>query len=286
MHKIISKIQFHLKRTLRCVRNFRAYWTYGGVVKVNIIQINYGNLLAGKRILVTGGSSGIGLAIAKKCISEGAIVLITGRSEEKLKTAKLQINSPNCYTYVWDITDIQSILLHVKNVKEALDGEIDCLVNNAGVLLPKQGFLNVNEETWDKTYATNLKGSYFLTQTLCDQWIKAGKAAKVLNISSQGGFCTASYPYRMTKWDMVGLTKGLGKLLAPKGIIVNGIAPGMIATDMIHRSSENVYSDLQVNKRLGLPEEISELAFFLLSNASNNIIGQTIICDGGYTLNP
>lgn len=285
MRKIILKIKFLTNRFSRCVRNFKSYWAYGGVVKVNITQVNYGNLMAGKRILITGGSSGIGFAIAQKCISEGAIVAITGRSEEKLKVAKSQIDSPNLHTYTWDVTDVESVLVHVKNVKEVVGGEVDCLVNNAGVLLPKQDFFNVSEETWDQTYATNLKGSYFLTRTFCDQWIQAGHLAKVLNISSQGGFCAASYPYRMTKWDMVGLTKGLGKLLAPKGIIVNGIAPGMIATDMINRSSENVYSELQVNNRLGLPEEISELAFFLLSSASNNIIGQTIICDGGYTLN-
>ena len=89
----------------------------------------------------------------------------------------------------------------------------------------------------------------------------------------------------MTKWDVAGLTAGLGKLLSPHGIIVNGIAPGRIATEMLNRGKENNFYDVyQPVKRIGLPEEIAELAIFLMSDAANYIVGQTIVCDGGYTL--
>jgi 3-oxoacyl-[acyl-carrier protein] reductase len=266
------------------MKHLPEFWRTGGVTKVAITKLEYTNSLHGKKALVTGGSSGIGLAIAKKLITCGAEVVITGRNSEKLKAAKNEISSQKIHAYVWDISETTKISEHVENIISLLNGNFDILVNNAGVLINGQDFLTVSEEVWDQTYATNLKGAYFLSQYVANSWIKNTKSGKILNISSQGGFCTASYPYRMTKWDMVGLTKGLGKLLAPRNIIVNGIAPGMIATDMISRNSDNIYSDLQPNKRLGLPEEIGELAYFLLSPACTNIIGQTIICDGGYTL--
>jgi 3-oxoacyl-[acyl-carrier protein] reductase len=111
------------------------------------------------------------------------------------------------------------------------------------------------------------------------------RRGKVINISSTGGFLGASYPYRMTKWDLVGFTAGIAEILAPYGILVNGIAPGRTATKMLDKqSTDNLYDSYQPLKRFALPLEIAELAIFLLSDASNYIIGQTIIVDGGYTL--
>ncbi len=283
--KIFNKTELYIRRTIRTIKYLPAFWKTGGVTKVIITKIDCKNSLSGKKVLVTGGSSGIGLAIAEKLISCGAEVVITGRKAHKLEQAKHKISSEKLHTLVWDISDISKIPDHMKKITSLVDGHLDILVNNAGILIKGQDFFTLNESVWNKTYATNIKGAYFLSQHVSNEWIKNKKSGKILNISSQGGFCAASYPYRMTKWDMVGLTKGLGKLLAPHNILVNGIAPGMIATEMISRSSENIYSDLQVNKRLGLPEEIAELAYFLLSPACTNIIGQTIICDGGFTLN-
>jgi len=91
----------------------------------------------------------------------------------------------------------------------------------------------------------------------------------------------------MTKWDIAGLTQGLGIKLAPYGIIVNGIAPGITATNMLPgylNRKENVYCSQNPIKRFSFPEEIAELAIFLISDAGNFIVGQTIICDGGYSL--
>lgn len=280
----MASLKNNIKRLVRCLRNFKEFWKRGGVTVASIKSIEYGDCLKGLRALVTGGSSGIGFAIAKKLADSGAIVVATGRNMEKLNAAKANAASDRFHTYQWDITDISAIDEHLKKVRSLVGGDIDVLVNNAGVLLSGQTFFNVDEDIWDKTYSTNLKGAYFLSQKVAKHWIDHKRGGKILNISSQGGFCAASYPYRMTKWDMVGMTKGLGKLLAPHGIIVNGIAPGMIATDMIGRSSDNIFSELQANRRLGLSEEIAELAHFMLSPACMNIIGQTIICDGGYTL--
>ena len=114
-----------------------------------------------------------------------------------------------------------------------------------------------------------------------------GKQHKIINISSQGGFVGATYPYRMSKWDIVGLTRGLGLSLIDKNIIVNSIAPGVVRTEMqehYFRQGDNVYSDENPIKRFAYPEEIAQLAIFMMSDLSNFIVGQTIVCDGGYTL--
>lgn len=265
------------------MKAIKKYIRDGGYCQVKISQINYGELLMGKRILITGGSSGIGLCIAKKCLSEGASVLITGRNEDKLGEVHKQVNSPYLKYLVWDIGNINIIDDRIAETKKLLGGDIDVLVNNAGILSPVM-FPNVTEKIWDKVYSINSKGLFFLTQFLCDSWMKNRKnLKKVINISSAGGFVGATYPYRMTKWDIVGLTQGLGRMLAPHGIIVNGIAPGRIATTMqtCIDPHDNIYDAQSFIQRYGLPEEVAELAIYLMSDASNFIVGQTIICDGG-----
>lgn len=285
---MITRIRSLIKRILLIIKSIRKILRHGGYSTYNIASINFGEVLKGKRILITGGSAGIGLSIAKKCLQEGATVVITGRTESKLQQAMREMNNARLKTLVWDVSDILKIDENIVKTEILLEGEIDILVNNAGVLNGIQ-FPNVSEEIWDKIYATNSKGLFFLTQSFCDQWmrIKNSQLKKVINISSQGGFVGATYPYRMTKWDIAGLTQGLGLKLAPYGIIVNGIAPGIIATNMqagCLKQKENVFYPHNPLERFGLPEEIAELAVFLMSDASNFIVGQTIVCDGGFSL--
>jgi len=260
------------------------YVRYGGAVYPNISEVHYGAILQGKSILITGGSAGIGLAIAKKCISEGAIVIITGRDEKRLKDAIESVGNPNFKSIVWDVGDIslQDRLFH--KVLELLGGSLDILVNNAGIH-DYTHFPDVAEEIWDKVYNINSKGLFFLSQVVVKHWLASKRKGKMLNISSSGGFVGAAYPYRMTKWDVAGLTAGLGLKLIPHGIIVNGIAPGLTATPMMKRGyGENLFADYPPSFRCARPEEIAELALFLMSDAANFIVGQTIICDGGYCL--
>lgn len=284
----MSKARFfkRIRQALRCaVQGYR----YGGNSIARISYPVYGDILAGKKILVTGGSSGIGLAIAKKFVECGADVLITGRNSEKLAAAVNEIGKEHCFSMSWDIFRTDEIEKRLDECESLLGGEISALVNNAGIA-PSRFWGNVDEEEWDKIYSTNLKGLFFLTQSIAKRWkgqIKSDEYRKIVNISSQGGFVGATYPYRMVKWDIRGLTEGLGKALVQDRIIVNGIAPGVVKTSMQQFSlqqGENLYTDQNPVERVILPEEVAELALFLMSDASNAIVGQTVVCDGGYTL--
>lgn len=288
LRKLISKIVYVSKKLVHATNFLVHVYHYGGYAKISVACINYGEILKGKRILITGGSSGIGLSIARKCLNEGAHVLITGRDEEKLKKVQESLNNQFLKILLWDVSIIKEIAFKLDKAKVLLGGDIDILVNNAGVV-SGSNFIDVTEQMWDAVYTVNSKGLFFLTQTLCSEWLKKGNkdCRKVINISSQGGFVGATYPYRMTKWDIAGLTQGLGLKLAPHGIIVNGIAPGITATNAVPftiKQKENAFCDFVPLKRCAKPEEIAELAGYLMSDAANFIVGQTIVCDGGYSI--
>lgn len=276
-----------LRKFYRFLHSVKTVYMNGGIVHANITYCTQSGLLTGKRILITGGSSGIGYYIAKKSLECGANVIITGRNEKKLQEAVKNLSSLKCQGIVWDHSNISIISGKLKEVIAIL-GDIDILINNAGVA-PSKFFGQVDEKEWNRIYDTNLKGSYFLIQEIVRHWVKSSYNGykKILNISSQGGFVGATYPYRMTKWDVRGLTKGLGRELIKDNIIVNGIAPGVVKTamqDFSLKQGNNLYTDQNPIKRVCLPEEIAELAAFLISDTSNFIIGQTIVCDGGYIL--
>lgn len=270
------------------VRSFIEVIRRGGYSTVNVGLIAYDELLKEKKILITGGNSGIGLCIAKKCIQLGADVVITGRSPERLSRAATEINSSRLHFLEWDVANVGIIEEKLKEVSDLVGGELDILINNAGILSRKV-FPNVEENDWDDVYSVNSKGLFFLTQALSSAWVNAPSSGtkKIINVSSQGGYVGATYPYRMTKWDVAGLTQGLGLKLAPYGILVNGIAPGIIATKMQKNyvsQGDNRFCELNPLGRIALPEEIAELTAFLLSDAANFFVGQTFVCDGGYSL--
>lgn len=265
------------------IRNFIKYMKYGGVVYVNISQINYNRILEGKRVLVTGGSSGIGYAIAKKCLEEGARVVITGRDIHKLNAASKKIGSNNLLALEWDVSDSNLAREKIEEIELVLGG-LDIVFNNAGVYTSKS-FLEIEEEDWDTVLDINAKGLFFVCQAASDYFLKKSKSGKIINIASNRGILGDCGPYGMSKWGVIGLTKGLGRDLISKGIIVNGIAPGITATNINGvKVEENAFSDEPRNKRIGLPEEIAELALFLASDAANNIVGEVIVCDGGTSL--
>ncbi len=252
--------------------------------KFNLVENKL--LLSDKVVLVTGGGSGFGYAIAKRFISLGAKVIITGRNEEKLKKAVSSIGGENIKYLIWDICDVS---IAKQKMKEAnmLFGQINVAINNAGVWTPKRW--DVIEETeWDNVLNTNLKGLFFICQAEGESMKNQNvSASKIINITSIEGVRGGFGPYYASKWGANGITRGMAKLLTKENIIVNAIAPGMGITDINPKLPKdgNLSLPYNLNGRYVTVEEIAETACFLASDAASSIVGQVIVVDGGMALN-
>ena len=253
------------------------------IVKVPVAQIQYGGILEGKKILITGGSRGLGYAIAKRCLEEKAVVTITGRSKEVLEEAKKSLGNPeNLFVFEHDVRQYDKDDELILNARRAMNG-IDCLINNAGVSVHNIDYSNCTEEKWDSQMDTNLKGVYFLTQAYMKYYEEVGKkSGKIINMVSERGLYGDDVPYGMAKRALISYTEGLARKLILKGVRVNAIAPGVTATEMTgYDPEDNLLRRYAVGRRVLLPEEIAEVAIFMISDASNCISGQVIACNEG-----
>lgn len=245
--------------------------------------IMLGNLLDNRTALITGGSSGIGLEIAKEFARNGANIIILGRNIDKLKKAtnliknvnqKIEVNS-----YQIDISLEKDISSFFEKI-EHFDNQVDILVNNAGVICEKD-FWNVTEEEFDRVINTNLRGTYFFTRRFCKYLINNKIKGNILNVSSSSSLRPALTPYHFTKWSIRAFTKGLAKEVSKYGIVVNGIAPGPTATDMLFEGSDNINNLGSPIGRYSTPQEIANLSCVLVSSLSESIVGDTIFATGG-----
>lgn len=256
-------------------------------IQTSISQIQYGHLFEGKNVLITGGGSGFGYAIAKKFLSEGAEVLITGRNEDKLKSAVNSLGSNRVHYLIWDLQNIAICSSKFNSALELIGGDFDMFINNAGVWKPFKP-LETSEDKWDAVIDTNLKGLYFMMQQEACYLLSKSKKGKIINITSVEGIRTDFNPYSASKWGANDLTRGLAKQVASKGIIINAIAPGVALTNINQElrdaAKDNDYFPTHRTGRFTKVEEVAELAAFLASNAANNIVGQVIAVDGGWTL--
>jgi 3-oxoacyl-[acyl-carrier protein] reductase len=256
------------------------------VINVNSITLAPNELLKGKNAIITGAGSGIGYEIASAFISSGATVVALGRNAEKLKDAKNKICSDRFIIFPCDISEIDNISSTIQSISNIFENKkIDILVNCAGV---KNGnderFFEFTPEEFDFVMRTNIRGIFFWCQEVARHMINNDINGHIVNVASIKGFIGESSPYSVSKWGCVGLTKGLGRLLAPKGIVVNGIAPGGTRTPMAKEHASSWLHLATPSMRLADPKEIANLALFLASDMGNNIIGETIISDGGQTL--
>lgn len=250
-------------------------------VKVEVGSIYYGSILSGKNIIVTGGSKGIGFAIANKLISEGAHVLITGRNSEELKNASKQLG-PQAEFIQFDNSNV-SLVDDFFDKSVSLQGRIDAIVLNAGVSFHEGTFLNVTVEGFDKQFDINLKANYFLAQAFIKYKLKTNETGDILFISSETAGKSVDIPYGLTKAAINSLVGGLARRVYQKGIRVNAIAPGVTLTNMtsIKQDTNGELSNDSVAGRYILPSEIAEIACFMLSGASKCISGEVIYCDAG-----
>ena len=253
----------------------------GKITKVSVTPVSYPESLAGKRVVVTGGSDGIGLAIARKMLASGARVVITGRDLDKLNRRKEELGSDKLFVCQWDVSDIPAIPEKLKGAIDLLGG-CDIFVNNAAYVARYQE----DEEYFDRMVTTDLKAVHYICLDLIDNWLKEKSETprKIINISSLNAYQGGAHPYYYAKRAMLSLTEGLGRKYAGDNIIVNGVAPGITASSINYRDvNENAYHKSPLG-RLILPEEIAEIVHFLATDAANGIVGQTIVCDGGATL--
>lgn len=258
------------------------------IVTANIVQLQLPQLLEGRCALITGGSSGIGLAIAKGMLNSGAKVVITGRNLARLTAVKQSILNEDDSKQ----DKIKILPFDIRNVskfKEILDlfisenpeFNIDILVNNAGI---NGGGLDTScAEEFDSIINTNLKSAFFISQYFSHLWIVRGVRGHILNISSSSSIRPATSAYSLSKWGINGLTVGLAKKLTKHGITVNAIAPGPTSTPMLVKNDPGNNFSLS-NSPIGryiLPDEIANMAIILTSEMGRTIVGTTIFMTGG-----
>lgn len=236
-----------------------------------------------KTVLITGANKGIGFATAKAFIEKGYHVVLAGRNEERLKIASSRLH--NAPYVLWDVSEIHAATGAI-DTAHAYFGNIDIFVNNAGIVtdedITRVDFLFKTEEAWDATMNTNLKGLFFAIQAEARYMIEHKIQGHIVNVCSEMGFRAAYNAYCISKWGAVGMTRGLAKRLAPEGIIVNGIAPGETATEILRQKEGERHAMNSPRGERAMPGEIAESIVFLAE--SKNIIGEVLISDGGRSL--
>ncbi len=245
------------------------------------------NRLRCSKILITGGGSGIGKAIAKRFTDVGAMVTILGRNFDKLEAAKNEIGSDRLFVLQGDITKTDEIKGYIKKASELMGG-LDGVVNNAAVgtsQVTGRGYepWDITPEEWDTVTDINLKGAFFVMREAVDFMLENNSKGNILNISSNASCMDIVGSYGSSKLSILKMTRAFGKRFGHNGIIINGIAPGATATPMIARycKDENEPYKRHAIERFIKPYEIAELAYYLMSKMGEIICGHTVIADGG-----
>jgi 3-oxoacyl-[acyl-carrier protein] reductase len=245
-------------------------------------------ILAGRTAVVTGGTKGIGRAVSLAFLREGAAVAALYHGDDKSAEdflSKAQATGKSIIIKV-DVSDSAQVAKAFDRVKAELGAPL-LLVNCAGVI--KDGFLMLmRDEDWDRVIAVNLKGPFNCSKAACRGMIGA-KYGRIINMASPSAITgrAGQTNYSASKGGVISMTKSLARELAPFGITVNAVAPGVINTEMTETLPEKVRQELLSHiplSRFGNPENIADAALFLASEDAAYITGQTIAVDGGITI--
>ena len=240
------------------------------------------NDLKNKNIIVTGATGGIGNSIVKKLNELGANLLATGTKNEKLD--ELKKNFKNIKTLKFDISQSDTIETFIENASRELDGNLDCIINNAGITQDNLA-IRMNLDEWKKVIDINLTSTFLMCKFAIKKMLK-NKKGKIINITSVVGHTgnLGQSNYTASKAGIIAMSKSLAIEYAKKNININCISPGFIKTAMTEKIDEK-YKESIISKipcaRLGEPDDIANAVLFLASNQSDYINGETLHVNGG-----
>jgi NAD(P)-dependent dehydrogenase (short-subunit alcohol dehydrogenase family) len=243
-------------------------------------------LMGNRTAIVTGGGSGIGLAIAEKFVASGTRTIIIGRNREKLEAAQRHLGAL-CVPYVADLSDLAALPGLVSEIISA-HGAIHVLVNNAGINM-KKDFVDVTDEDFQNILVTNVSAVFSLSREVIKSMLQTGGGGAIINISSMASQygIPKVIAYTASKSAIEGMTRAMATELSPQGIRVNCIAPGFIGTEM---SAKALNNDPERKRKalgrtpmgfLGQPSDVGDAALFLASDGAKYITGVVLRVDGG-----
>lgn len=264
------------------------------ITKEQLDHIHYH--LAGKTVIVTGGTAGIGKSTAEYLLRQGCQVVIAGRRSnadeiaQELEASVLteKADKRRCIGIAGDICDSAYRRQLVEQTLAAF-GKIDALVNSAGIALLDKAE-DVKEEDWDAVLSVDLKASFFMAQEVGRYMIAAEKTGSIVNITSQAGIVALErhVAYCAAKAGLTAMTQVLALEWGRYGIRINAVAPTIVLTELGHAAWDGPVGDAfkqnMPSKRFAEPEEIAAVIAFLLSDASGMITGHSLVVDGGFTI--
>ena len=244
--------------------------------------------LENKVTVVTGAASGIGEAVVRRFVQEGAKVVIADINGDALNAVRDSV-SHDVLPIVVDVTQKTSVDSMINMAVQEF-GKVDVLLNGAGIITYAP-FLEMAEEEWDRIIAVNLKGYFLCGQAAARAMVKSGVAGKIINIASIASEVVTpdTAHYSASKGGVLQLTKSMALDLAPYNITVNAVGPGVIETKMTEKTRSNpekkeAFLNKTLFKRFGKPEEVAEVIAFLAAFDSNYITGSIYYVDGGWLI--